>query len=71
MMDSTSDEDFNKKLSNLKRRWDEIDGGNYSNNFYDWFVKFKVILCLLYFFTHVLSRKKTEINHSDKLTNKD
>ena len=70
MMDSASEEDFNKKLSNLKRRWDEIDGANYSNNFYDWFVKFKVILCLLYLFTHVLSRKKTEINHSDKLTNK-
>ena len=69
-MDSASEEDFNKKLSNLKRRWDEIDGVNYSNNFYDWFVKFKVILCLLYSFTHVLSRKKTEISHSDKLTNK-
>ena len=76
LMDSASEEDFNKKLSNLKRRWDEIDGANCSNTFYEWFVQCKVIVCLLFLVTHILSRKKFEINkkkinHSDKLTNKD
>ena len=58
LMDSASEEDFNKKLPNLKRRWDEIDGANCSNTFYEWFVKCKVIVCLLFLVTHILSRKK-------------
>ena len=61
LMDSASGEDFDKKLSNLKRRWDEIDGANCSNTFYEWFVKFKVILCLLFLVTHALSRKISDI----------
>ena len=73
-MDSASEEGFNKKLSNLKSRWDEMDGANCSNAFYEWFVKCNVIVSLLFLVTHILSRKKIEIkkkNHSDKLTNKD
>ena len=58
LMDSDSKEDFDKKLSNLKCRWDEIDGASCSNTFYEWFVKCKIIVCLLFLVTHVLSRKK-------------
>ena len=61
LIDSASEEDFDKKLSNLKRRWDEIDGANCSNTFYKWFVRCKVIVCLLFLVTHVLSRTKFEM----------
>ena len=60
-MDSASEEDFDKKFSNPKRRWDEIDGANCSNTFCEWFVKCKVIVCLLFLVTHVWSQKKFEI----------
>ena len=62
LMDSASEENFDKKLPNLKRRWDEIDCANCSNTFYEWFFKFKVILCFVSLVTHVLfSRKITEM----------
>ena len=61
LMDSASEEDFDKNLSNLKRRWDEIDGENCSNTFHKWFVKYKVIVCLLFLVTHVLPRKKFQM----------
>ena len=46
-MESASKEDFHKKLSTLKCLWEEKDGANCLNTFYELFVKFKVILCLL------------------------
>ena len=61
LIDSASEEDFDKKLSNLKRRWDEIDGANCSNTLCEWFVKCKVIVCLLFLVTDVLPRKKFEL----------
>ena len=47
LMGSASEEDCDKKLSKLKRRWDETDGTNCSNTFFKGFVKCKVIVCLL------------------------
>ena len=58
LMDSASEENFDKKLPNLKRRWDEIDCANCSNTFYECFFKFKVILCFVSLVTHVLFSRK-------------
>ena len=51
LMDSASEEDFNKKLPNPKSWWDETDGANNSNNNYYYYYHSRIKKHFKYFTT--------------------